>query len=164
MWKIMVADHKNQAPHRNEVSQNALLENCICFIFRQMTFLRQKLAENRKCVGWGSPCSRRWRNLKISFLIRVYSFSTSAYAFNSSTCARIAGKMISIILMYAGTSAPCGKRPASKRTCAGCMIPPRPHEIIGTPVSAWNLSIISLPERIKMLWACRLWKNRQKEK
>ena len=47
MWKIMVADHKNQAPHRNEVSQNALLENCICFIFRQMTFLRQKLAENR---------------------------------------------------------------------------------------------------------------------
>ena len=43
----MVADHKNQAPHRNEVSQNALLENCICFIFRQMTFLRQKLAENR---------------------------------------------------------------------------------------------------------------------
>ena len=48
MWKIMVADHKNQAPHRNEVSQNALLENCICFIFRQMTFLRQKLAENRR--------------------------------------------------------------------------------------------------------------------
>ena len=50
MWKIMVADHKNQAPHRNEVSQNALLENCICFIFRQMTFLRQKLAENRWAV------------------------------------------------------------------------------------------------------------------
>ena len=47
MWKIMVADHKNQAPHRNEVSQNTLLENCICFIFRQMTFLRQKFAENR---------------------------------------------------------------------------------------------------------------------
>ena len=52
MWKIMVADHKNQAPHRNEVSQNALLENCICFIFRQMTFLRQKLAENRKLGLW----------------------------------------------------------------------------------------------------------------
>ena len=51
MWKIMVADHKNQAPHRNEVSQNTLLENCICFIFRQMTFLRQKLAENRRSTS-----------------------------------------------------------------------------------------------------------------
>ena len=35
--------------------------------------------------------------------------------------------------------------------CSGCITPPNPHEIIGTPVSAWNLFIISLPERIKML-------------
>ena len=48
MWKIMVADHKNQPSHRNGVSQNALLGNCMYFIFRQMTFLRQNLAENRK--------------------------------------------------------------------------------------------------------------------
>ena len=39
---------KNQPSHRNGVSQNALLGNCMYFIFRQMTFLRQNFAENRK--------------------------------------------------------------------------------------------------------------------
>ena len=38
---------KNQPHHRNEVSQNALFQNRICFIYRKMTFLGQNLAENR---------------------------------------------------------------------------------------------------------------------
>ena len=39
---------KNQPHHRNEVSQNALFQNRMCFIYRKMTFLGQNLAENRK--------------------------------------------------------------------------------------------------------------------
>ena len=46
--KIWMLTTKNQPSHRNGVSQNALLGNCMYFIFRQMTFLRQNLAENRK--------------------------------------------------------------------------------------------------------------------
>ena len=42
---------KNQPHHRNEVSQNALFQNRMCFIYRKMTFLGQNLAENRKTLG-----------------------------------------------------------------------------------------------------------------
>jgi len=44
---------KNQPHHRNEVSQNALFQNRMCFIYRKMTFLGQNLAENRKYIWNG---------------------------------------------------------------------------------------------------------------
>ena len=44
---------KNQPHHRNEVSQNALFQNRMCFIYRKMTFLGQNLAENRKANSTG---------------------------------------------------------------------------------------------------------------
>ena len=52
--KIWMLTTKNQPSHRNGVSQNALLGNCMYFIFRQMTFLRQNFAENRT---WGTTIS-----------------------------------------------------------------------------------------------------------
>ena len=70
--KIWMLTTKNQPSHRNGVSQNALLGNCMYFIFRQMTFLRQNFAENIKkhmqiLIPQGNE--REYDNKKVSILL-----------------------------------------------------------------------------------------------